>query len=66
MYNTYVTALRQQERELVNRLTKLNHERANTCPIDNIDLVESLEQEIHEIEEQLELLREDIFYCERH
>lgn len=66
MYNTYVTALRQQERELVNRLTRLNYERTNTCPIDNIDLVESLEQEIHEIEEQLELLREDMFYAERH
>ena len=66
MYNTYVTALRQQERELINRLNKLNYERTNTCPIDNIDLVESLEQEIHEIEEQLELLREDMFYAERH
>lgn len=66
MYNTYVTALRQQERELVNRLTKLNYERSNTCPNDNIDLVELLEQEIHEIEEQLELLREDMFYAERH
>ena len=66
MHNAHTAVLRQQERELVNRLTKLNYERANTCPMDNIDLVESLEQEIHEIEEQLELLREDIFYCERH
>ena len=66
MHNAHNTVLRQQERELVNRLTKLNYEWTNTCPIDNIDLVESLEQEIHEIEEQLELLREDMFYSERH
>lgn len=66
MYNTYVITLRQQERELVNRLNKLNHERANACPIDNVDLVELLEQEINDIEEQLELLREDMFYAERH
>ena len=66
MHNAHTAVLRQQERELVNRLTKLNYERSNTCPNDNIDLVESLEQEIHEIEEQLELLREDIFYSERH
>ena len=66
MYNTYVTALRQQERELVNRLTRLNHERTNSCPTDNIDLVELLEQEIQETEEQLEQLREDMFYAERH
>lgn len=66
MHNAHTAVLRQQERELVNRLTKLNYERANTCPIDNIDLVELLEQEIREIEEQLELLREDMFYSERH
>lgn len=66
MHNAHTAVLRQQERELVNRLTKLNYERSNTCPIDNIDLVESLEQEINDIEEQLELLREDLFYAERH
>lgn len=66
MNNPHTAVLRQQERELVNRLTKLNYERSNTCPIDNIDLVELLEQEIREIEEQLELLREDMFYSERH
>ena len=66
MHNAHIAVLRQQERELVNRLNKLDHERANSCPIDNIDLVESLEQEIQEIEEQLELLREDMFYSERH
>lgn len=66
MNNPHIAVLRQQERELVNRLTRLNHERANTCPIDNIDLVELLEQEIQEIEEQLELLREDIFYSGQH
>lgn len=66
MNNPHIAVLRQQERELVNRLTRLNHERANTCPIDNIDLVELLEQEIREIEEQLELLREDMFYSGQH
>lgn len=66
MNNPHIAVLRQQERELVNRLTRLNYERANTCPIDNIDLVELLEQEIREIEEQLELLREDMFYSGQH
>lgn len=66
MHNTHIAVLRQQERELVNRLTRLNHERTNTCPNDNIDLVELLEQEIQETEEQLEQLREDMFYAERH
>ena len=66
MHNAHTAVLRQQERELVNRLTRLNHERTNSCPTDNIDLVELLEQEIQETEEQLEQLREDMFYAERH